>query len=111
MSHGHSNVGGGSEGGRQRPRCRAFRRTPIAPQFDRPARDPGYVKAYPLGVRENGGQHIHAVSWSTMAFAAFGDGDKAVTLFSLLDPINLARARRRESRGRRGPASTSSELQ
>jgi len=111
VRQGHLNVSGGSEVGRQRPRFRAFRRTPIAPQFDKSARDPGHVKAYPLGVRENGGQHIHAVSWSTMAFAAFGDGDKAVTLFSLLDPINLARARRRESRGRRGPASTSSELQ
>ena len=104
-------MGGGSDVGRQRPRCRAFRRTPIAPPFDKSARDPGYVKAYPLGVRENGGQHTHTALWSTMAFVAFGDGDKAVALFSLLNPINQARARRRASRGRRGLASTSSELQ
>jgi cyclic beta-1,2-glucan synthetase len=65
----------------------------FAPPFDKSALDPGYVKAYPPGVRENGGQYTHAASWSVMAFAALGDGDKAVALFSLLNPINHARTR------------------
>ena len=65
----------------------------FAPPFDKSALDPGYIKAYPPGVRENGGQYTHAALWSVMAFAALGDGDKAVALFSLLNPINHARTR------------------
>src|ERR1019366_2403284 len=65
----------------------------FAPPFDRSPLDPGYVKAYPPGVRENGGQYTHAAAWSAMAFAALGEGDKAVALFSLLNPINHARTR------------------
>jgi cyclic beta-1,2-glucan synthetase len=65
----------------------------FAPPFDKTAPDPGYVKAYPPGVRENGGQYTHAAAWSVMAFAALGDGDKAAALFSLLNPINHARTR------------------
>ena len=59
----------------------------------KPLQDPGYIKSYPPGVRENGGQYTHAASWSVMAFAALGDGDKAVDLFSLINPINHARTR------------------
>ena len=65
----------------------------FAPPFDKTAQDPGYVKGYPPGVRENGGQYTHAALWSVMAFAALGDGDKAAELFSLLNPINHARSR------------------
>ena len=65
----------------------------FAPPFDKTALDPGYIKGYPPGVRENGGQYTHAALWSVMAFAALGEGDKAVDLFSLLNPINHARAR------------------
>ena len=65
----------------------------FAPPFDKTALDPGYIKGYPPGVRENGGQYTHAALWSVMAFAALGDGDKAVDLFSLLNPINHARTR------------------
>ena len=65
----------------------------FAPPFDKSALDPGYVKAYPPGVRENGGQYTHAAAWSVMAFAALGEGDKAVDLFALLNPINHARTR------------------
>lgn len=65
----------------------------FAPPFDKSVLDPGYVKAYPPGVRENGGQYTHAAAWSVMAFAALGDGDKAADLFSLLNPINHARTR------------------
>ena len=65
----------------------------FAPPFDKTAPDPGYIKGYPPGVRENGGQYTHAALWSVMALAALGDGDKAVGLFSLLNPINHARTR------------------
>src|SRR5208337_3940507 len=55
--------------------------------------DPGYIKGYPPGVRENGGQYTHAALWSVIAFAALGEGDKAEALFALLNPINHARTR------------------
>lgn len=57
------------------------------PPFDRTPRDPGYIKAYPPGIRENGGQYTHAAAWLTWAFAALGDGDRAADLFDLLNPI------------------------
>jgi cyclic beta-1,2-glucan synthetase len=65
----------------------------LTPPFDRTAHDPGYIKGYPPGVRENGGQYTHAALWATMAFAALGDGDKASALFWILNPINHARTR------------------
>ncbi|MFZ1413509.1 MAG: glucoamylase family protein [Defluviicoccus sp.] len=65
----------------------------FAPPFDKTPLDPGYIKGYPPGIRENGGQYTHAAAWSVMAFAALGDGDKAVRLFSMLNPINRARTR------------------
>jgi cyclic beta-1,2-glucan synthetase len=64
----------------------------FTPPFDKAAQDPGYIKAYPPGVRENGGQYTHAAAWSVMAFAALGDGDKAGAIFSLLNPITHARS-------------------
>jgi len=63
------------------------------PPFDGASNDPGYVKGYPKGVRENGGQYTHAAAWSVMAFAALGEGDKAAELFAMLNPINHARTR------------------
>jgi cyclic beta-1,2-glucan synthetase len=65
----------------------------FTPPFDRTALDPGYIKGYPPGIRENGGQYTHAAAWSVMAFAALGDGDKAAALFSMLNPINHASTR------------------
>ncbi len=65
----------------------------FTPPFDRADRDPGYVKGYPPGIRENGGQYTHAALWAVMAFAALGDGDKANELFSILNPINRASTR------------------
>ncbi len=65
----------------------------FAPPFDKTTHDPGYIKGYPPGVRENGGQYTHAATWSVMAFAALGEGDKAAELFSLLNPINHSRTR------------------
>jgi cyclic beta-1,2-glucan synthetase len=65
----------------------------FTPPFDRTLHDPGYIKAYPPGIRENGGQYTHAAMWSTLAFALLGDGDRAGELFSLLNPINHASTR------------------
>jgi cyclic beta-1,2-glucan synthetase len=63
----------------------------FTPPFDHSAADPGYIKGYPPGVRENGGQYTHAAIWSVIAFAMLGDADKAVELYSILNPINHAR--------------------
>jgi cyclic beta-1,2-glucan synthetase len=60
----------------------------FTPPFDHGGRDPGYVKGYVPGVRENGGQYTHAASWIVIAFALLGDGDRAGEIFSLLNPIN-----------------------
>ncbi len=49
----------------------------FTPPFDHSAHDPGYIKAYPPGLRENGGQYTHAAMWSVLAFALLGDGDRA----------------------------------
>jgi cyclic beta-1,2-glucan synthetase len=65
----------------------------FTPPFDRSAVEPGYIKGYPPGVRENGGQYTHAAIWAVMAFAALGDGDKANELFSILNPINRTSTR------------------
>jgi cyclic beta-1,2-glucan synthetase len=65
----------------------------FTPAFDHSAHDPGYIKAYPPGLRENGGQYTHASTWSVLAFALLGDGDRAGELFSLLNPINHSSTR------------------
>lgn len=65
----------------------------FTPPFDRSLRDPGYIKGYPPGLRENGGQYSHAALWSVMAFAGLGEGDRATALFWMLNPINHARTR------------------
>jgi cyclic beta-1,2-glucan synthetase len=58
------------------------------PPFDHSGPDPGYIRGYPQGVRENGGQYTHAAVWSAVAAAMLGDGDLAYELFSILNPIN-----------------------
>jgi cyclic beta-1,2-glucan synthetase len=59
----------------------------IAPPFDKTLHDPGYIKGYPPGIRENGGQYTHAAVWVVWAFAELGQGDRAESLFRLLNPI------------------------
>jgi cyclic beta-1,2-glucan synthetase len=63
----------------------------LDPAFDRSAQDPGYIRGYPPGVRENGGQYTHAAVWVVMAMSALGSGDEAVELFHLINPVNHAR--------------------
>jgi cyclic beta-1,2-glucan synthetase len=60
----------------------------FSPAFDQSKNDPGYIKGYVPGVRENGGQYTHAAVWTMMAFAKLGDGDLSTELFHLLNPIN-----------------------
>ncbi|MCF8467309.1 MAG: hypothetical protein K9G33_07900 [Sneathiella sp.] len=59
----------------------------LDPPFHQTARDPGYIKAYPPGVRENGGQYTHAAAWLGLAFAKLGDGEMAFRIFDIINPI------------------------
>ena len=65
----------------------------LAPPFDKTDHDPGYIKGYLPGIRENGGQYTHAAAWAVLAFAALSDGDKAGELFRMLNPINRTASR------------------
>jgi len=65
----------------------------LTPPFDRMNHDPGYIKGYLPGVRENGAQYTHAAAWCVIAFALERDGDRAFELFAMLNPINHASTR------------------
>lgn len=58
----------------------------LTPPFDKTSLDPGYIKGYPPGVRENGGQYTHGSSWLAMAYARIGDGNKAVDVLRMISP-------------------------
>jgi cyclic beta-1,2-glucan synthetase len=60
----------------------------LAPPFDTSDLEPGYIKGYVPGVRENGGQYTHAAIWTTMAYAMMGDRERAWELFAMLNPVN-----------------------
>jgi len=60
----------------------------LTPPFDEGDSEPGYIKGYVPGVRENGGQYTHAAAWAIIALAKRGDGDKAAELFDLINPIH-----------------------
>ncbi len=62
----------------------------FTPPFDKTPRDPGYIKGYLPGIRENGGQYTHAAMWTIWAVAQLGDGDQADALFRLINPIYRA---------------------
>jgi cyclic beta-1,2-glucan synthetase len=63
----------------------------LTPPFDESIQDPGYIKGYPPGVRENGGQYTHGALWVVMALARLGSGDEAAELLHMLNPINHTR--------------------
>ena len=63
----------------------------FTPPFDQSELEPGYIKGYVPGVRENGGQYTHAATWVINAFAMLGEGDKAWELFNMINPVNHAR--------------------
>jgi cyclic beta-1,2-glucan synthetase len=75
----------------------------LDPPFDRSAHDPGYIKSYPPGVRENGGQYTHAAVWVVMALARLGNGDEAGELFHMLNPINHGRTEEQVDRYKTEP--------
>ncbi|MDQ3189763.1 MAG: cyclic beta 1-2 glucan synthetase [Pseudomonadota bacterium] len=60
----------------------------LDPPFDKSDLDPGYIRGYVPGVRENGGQYTHAAIWTAMAFAALGDSERAWKLASMINPVN-----------------------
>ena len=64
----------------------------LAPPFDKSNLDPGYIRGYVPGVRENGGQYTHAAIWAAMAFAAMGDSARAWELFDMINPVNHSRS-------------------
>ena len=62
----------------------------FTPPFDTTDKDPGYIKGYPPGIRENGGQYTHGAIWSVFALAQLGEAEKAWALFAMLNPVNHA---------------------
>lgn len=62
----------------------------FTPPFDKTPENPGYIKGYPPGVRENGGQYTHAAIWLAIAYAKRGEGNKAMHILKMINPINHA---------------------
>jgi cyclic beta-1,2-glucan synthetase len=62
----------------------------LTPPFDKSVPNPGYIKGYLPGIRENGGQYTHAATWNIIAYAKLGEGDMAYKLFRILNPANHA---------------------
>ena len=75
----------------------------FTPPFQRTARDPGYIKGYPRGIRENGGQYTHAALWAIWAFAQLDQNDRATELFRLINPVYHADTPEKVSRYRVEP--------
>ena len=65
----------------------------FTPSFDKTSHDPGYIKGYVPGIRENGGQYTHAAVWTAMAFARLGDARRAYPLYAMLNPIGKSDSR------------------
>jgi cyclic beta-1,2-glucan synthetase len=63
----------------------------LTPPFDKTEKDPGYIKGYLPGVRENGAQYTHAALWAVLATALRGDGDRAFELYQMINPLTHAR--------------------
>lgn len=63
----------------------------LTPAFQHSNSEPGYIKSYPEGIRENGGQYTHAAIWAGIAFALMKENDKAYKVFEMINPINHAR--------------------
>jgi cyclic beta-1,2-glucan synthetase len=63
----------------------------LTPPFNKTEKDPGYIKGYLPGVRENGAQYTHAALWAVLATALLGDGDRAFELYQMINPLTHAR--------------------
>ena len=75
----------------------------LTPPFDKAERDPGYIQAYPPGIRENGGQYTHAATWLGAAMAAIKDGNRAWQVFDLINPIRRSETEASAAHYRREP--------
>lgn len=64
----------------------------LAPPFEKTAHDPGYIRSYPPGVRENGGQYTHAAVWAAWAATVMGDQERAMRWFEWLNPLKRGRS-------------------
>ena len=64
----------------------------LDPPFDKSNVDPGYIRGYVPGVRENGGQYTHGAVWAAMAFAELGEGERAWELLSMINPVSHTRS-------------------
>jgi cyclic beta-1,2-glucan synthetase len=82
----------------------------FTPPFDQTEMDPGYIKGYLPGIRENGGQYTHGAIWSVMAFARLGEGDKSFNLFDLLNPIHHASRRASAQRYKVEPYAVAADI-
>jgi cyclic beta-1,2-glucan synthetase len=82
----------------------------LTPPFDRTSHDPGYIKGYLPGVRENGGQYTHAALWAVIALARLGRSDAAVELFHMINPINHTRTREGVERYRGEPYAVAADV-
>ncbi len=80
------------------------------PPFHKTPRDPGYIKAYPPGIRENGGQYSHAATWLGIAFARSGDADKAMNIFNMLNPVRRVQDREQAERYRTEPYAVAADI-
>ena len=75
----------------------------LKPPFDKTDRDPGYIRAYPPGIRENGGQYTHAAVWLGTAHAKIKDGDLAYRIFDMINPIPRTASKTAADHYRREP--------
>ena len=63
----------------------------LTPAFDQTEPSPGYIQGYPPGIRENGAQYTHGVIWGIIAWCQLGNGDKAMEMFKMLNPMTHTR--------------------
>ncbi|HVH29890.1 MAG TPA: glucoamylase family protein [Vicinamibacterales bacterium] len=82
----------------------------LTPPFDHMTHDPGYIKGYVPGVRENGGQYTHAALWTVIALARLGLGDEAMELFHMVNPINHMRTPEDVERYRAEPYAVAADV-
>jgi len=82
----------------------------LTPAFHDTPRNPGYIKAYPPGIRENGGQYTHAAAWLGLAFTGIGDGDKAFRIFDFINPTGKSTPADSMARYRREPYVLSADI-
>jgi cyclic beta-1,2-glucan synthetase len=80
------------------------------PPFHESKQEPGYVKSYPPGVRENGGHYTHAASWLAAAFAELQNGNRAFEIFQYLNPIHHSSSREESTLYRVEPFAVSADI-